>query len=337
MLSLTIQLLVMIAPVKAQEIETAEPIEEEFVEEETEEPIEAEFVEETEPVDPETVNTDPNPLNPAGESLDALIQMQVNEDLWATMMGELSCMDATESCIRQLQEMAIGNAPALRAIDERIEVINEKIETARANNQQTVNLGLFTPALQYFLKVEDVAAVAEVKDSSGNVITPAQPARRRGFVDRVVDLFSGSGTLGTINDILSVIGIPLFEAISGGSPETQQREIAIADLQVKIAEVENKRGELAEQIREQVSLQLLEFDTIRREFQIAQEVAKRDTLRLAIVEQNYRFAVGSLDTPQYLKEISSLDRQKADTFRAWSRLRSQLVRVKLLVLGDGLE
>lgn len=309
------------------EIEEVEPAEPEEV---FEEPVEEDT---GESVDPEMVNTDPNPLNPAGESLDQLIQMRVNDDLWTTMQGELPCMDATEACIRQLQEMAIGNAPALRAIDERIELINAKIDEARANNQQTVNLGLFTPALQYFLKVEDVAAVNEVRDSNGNIVMPYQPARRRGFLDRVVDLFSGSSTLGTINDILSVIGIPLFQSISGGSPETQQREIAIADLQVKIAEVENKRGDLASQLREQVTMQLLEFDTVRREFQISQEVAKRQQLQLRIIEQDYRFAVGTVDTPQFLAQVNALDRQKADTFRAWSRLRAQLVRIKILVLG----
>jgi len=78
---------------------------------------------------------------------------------------------------------------------------------------------------------------------------------------------------------------------------------------------------------------MLDFDTVRREFQILQEVAKRQALQLQIVEQNYRFAVGNLDTPQYLAQINSLDRTKADTFRAWSKLCSQLVRVKLTVLG----
>ena len=97
--------------------------------------------------------------------------------------------------------------------------------------------------------------------------------------------------------------------------------------------MENKRGELAEKMREQVILQMLDFDTVRREFQISQEVAKRQALQLQITEQNYRFAVGNLDTPQFLSQINSLDRTKADTFRAWSKLRSQLVRVKLTVLG----
>jgi hypothetical protein len=182
-------------PYPVQSQEEPEPIEE------TIEETEQEWTEESE-VDPETIQTDPNPLNPAGESLDALIQMQVNQDLWSTMMGELLCLEATESCIRQLQEMAIGNATALRAIDERVELINEKIDTARANNQQTINLGIFEPAMQYFLKVETLPAVAETRDSAGNIITPSQPARQHGFIDRVVDLFSG-GTLSTINDILS--------------------------------------------------------------------------------------------------------------------------------------
>ncbi|MEP0923427.1 hypothetical protein [Leptolyngbya sp. ST-U4] len=323
-------------PTEEVETELSEEVEAELAEEEL---IETEPSEELsddgeEEVDPETVTTDPNPLNPAGESLEQLIQMQVNEDLWSAMRGELPCLEATEPCVKQLQEMAIGNSTALQAIDERIELVNEKIDTARANNQQTINLGIFEPALQYFLKIEDVPAVAEVRDAQGNVTTPAQPARRRGFLDRIGDIFTG-GALTTINDVLSLIGVPLFQSIAGGSPEQQQREIAIADLQVKIAEIENKRGELATQLREQVMLQALEFDTIRREFQISQEVAKRETLRLQIVEQNYRFAVGTMDTPQYLREVSSLDQQRASTFRAWSRLRTQLTRVKLLVLGAG--
>lgn len=307
--------------------EVEELIEEEFVEEEL-------FEEEGEPVEPEAVQTDPNPLNPAGESLDALIQMQVNEDLWATMMGDLPCLDATEPCIRQLQDLAIANSPALAAIDQRIELVNQKIDEARANNQATINLGILEPAVQYFLRIEEIPAVAEVRDSQGTIITPAQPARREGFIERLLNFFDG-GTLGTINDILSLIGLPLFRNATGGDAAAQQREIAIADLQVKIAEIENKRGELANQTREQVMLQLLDFDTIRREFQIAQEVTRRDALRLEVLTLDYRFAAsGTMNTPSYLNEISALDQQKADTFRAWARLRTQLVRVKLLVLGS---
>lgn len=331
-------LLMLQMPALAQEAaeERAEPpieeaTEDEFIEDESvDESFEDEGFEE--PEDPNTVDTDPNPLNPAGESLDTLIQMQVNDDLWSTMMGELPCLDATEACIRQLQEMAVGNSPALAAIDERIELVNAKIDEARENNQQTIRLGVFEPVLQYFLEIKDISAVAEVRDAQGNVITEGRSARREGFIDRVVSLFDG-GTLGTINDILSLVGVPLFRNAIGGDAAAQQREIAIADLQVKIAEIENQRGNLANEIREQVMLQLLDFDQIRREFQISQEIARRDTLRLEVVTLDYQLAASGMDTPGYLDEISALDRQKADTFRAWARLRTQLVRVKILVLG----
>lgn len=245
--------------------------------------------------------------------------MRVNDDLWTAMLGELPCLAATESCVRELQEMAIGNSLALRAIDERIELVNDKIEEARRNNQRTINLGVFEPAVQYFLNVETVTA------TNGTT-------RRRGFFDRVADLFGGN-TLGVLNDVLSLIGVPLFRNLSGGDAAAQQRTIAIGDLQVKVAEIENKRGEIASQIRESVILNVLRFDELRREFQISQEVARRADLRLQILSNQYRFAVGTLDTPRYLQEINALEQQKGATFRAWSQMRAQLTRVKLLVLG----
>jgi hypothetical protein len=91
---------------------------------------------------------------------------------------------------------------------------------------------------------------------------------------------------------------------------------------------------VAQGLREQVMLHALEFDQTRREFQISQEVARRAVLRLKILDQSYRFGVGSLDTPGYLREVSALDQQKAQTFSAWAKLRSQLTRIKLIVLGE---
>lgn len=287
--------------------------------------------------DPSGIETETNPLNPAGDSLDRLIEMQINEDTWKAMMGELPCLDATEACVRQLQEKAIENSPALSAIDQRVELVNEKIDQARTNNQRTVSLGLFEPAIQYLLQTSTTAAVPEVRNAQGQVTIAAQPAQSRGIVDTLLGFITGTGTLSTVNSLLSLIGIPLFRSATGGDAASQTREIAIADLQIKIAEIENQRGKLANDLREQVTLQVLDFDTIRREFQISQETARRSTLRLQILDLNYRFAVGGLDTPQYLAEVNALDQQRAQTFRAWARLRTQLTRIKLLVLSEGLE
>ncbi|WP_416667999.1 hypothetical protein [Egbenema bharatensis] len=269
-------------------------------------------------------DTDQNPLNPAGESIDRLIQLRINEDLWTAMLGDLPCLDVTEACVRELQEMAIGNSLALQAIDERVDLVQEKIDQARANNLRTISLGIFEPAVRAFF---EIGTRTEIQPDG------TSQTRRIGFIDRIVSFFD-SPLMG-INDIFAQLGLPLFRASIGGSAEVQNRQIAIADLEVKVAEIQNKRGELAQSIREQVMLQVLDFDTYRREFQISQEVTRRDLLRLAILEQGYRFnAEGSLNTPQYLAQINALDNQKAQTYRSWARMRSQLTRVKLLVLGD---
>jgi hypothetical protein len=101
---------------------------------------------------------------------------------------------------------------------------------------------------------------------------------------------------------------------------------------VKLAEIENKRGDLAHQLREQVILQVLDFDQVRREFQVTQEISKREVTRMKVIEIDYRFSA-AIDTPRYLNQLSDLDQQKASAFRAWARLRAQLARIKLLVLG----
>ncbi|AGF53516.1 unknown protein (plasmid) [Synechocystis sp. PCC 6803] len=62
-------------------------------------------------------------------------------------------------------------------------------------------------------------------------------------------------------------------------------------------------------------------------------IAKRDKQRLEIAKVSYPFGEG--DSERYLAQLSSYDRQKAATFREWSRLRNQVVQVKLLVLGTG--
>jgi hypothetical protein len=297
---------------------------EESVEEKVEEPVEDDFGDEEEGIDPDSIQEEANPLNPV-QSLDDIIKIRMNDDVWSAMMGDLPCLEATEPCINQLQSLAIDNSLALKAIDERVELVNEKIEEARRNNQRTINLGIFEPAVTAFFQIE---TIQEARNAQGEII---QERSRRGFLDRILMFFDNP--VRGLNDLLALVGVPLFRNASGGDQAAQQRNIAIADLQVKVAEIQNKRGDLAQKLREQVILEVLDFDQLRREFQISQEVTRREVLRLQVVELDYRFAGGTMDTPQYLRELSSIDQQKAATFREWARLRSQLIKVKVLVLG----
>ena len=282
-------------------------------------------------LDPLTLTLDDNPLNPAGQSLDTLIRMTINQDVWEALLGDLPCLDATEHCVRELQKEAVANNLTLAEIDFRLELIDERIETARANSQRSSRAEIVEPLLTDLVRIEPINRVPDPEN-------PAEPGSRiipeeEGFLEKVIDIFDEP--IRGINNILSFIGVPLFRNASGGSEARQARSIAIADLQVKVAEIERAKFAMKADLRETVMLEILEFDKIRREFQIAQEIARRDALRLEILDLDYRFAVTpSLNTPAYLREQNAMDRQRANVWNAWTSLRSQLTHVKLLVLGD---
>lgn len=125
--------------------------------------------------------------------------------------------------------------------------------------------------------------------------------------------------------------MPLFDKFFGGSDQNQQRAIAISDLEVKLAEIQRGRAELADKVREKVALAVFDFDTSRRDFQIAQEIAKREASRMQLFEVEYRLGEGTSE--RYLGQLSSLDKNKAMTWKSWTLMRSQLEKIKLLVLG----
>ncbi|MDX2241410.1 MAG: hypothetical protein NW224_12060 [Leptolyngbyaceae cyanobacterium bins.302] len=266
-----------------------------------------------------------NPLNPAGDSLDRLIKLRINDDLWKAMLGDLPCLETQEACIKTLQGLAVQNSRSLRAIDERIQIVNQKIEEARQNNQRTINLGVFEPLVTAYLKLDTVTTT----NAQGQ-----QQTRQRGFFDRVFNLFTGgSALLSGANEILSLIGVPLFRNLGGGDAAAQTRQIAITDLQVKVAQVEKERAEVADKIKEMVTAQVLEFDVVRKDFQVSQEIARREVIRGKLRQIDYRYST-KLSTDAYLSSLSSLDNVKANSYRQWARLRNQLAKIKLLVLGD---
>ena len=262
------------------------------------------------------VEKNTNPLNPAGTSLDKLIELQINDDLWKSMLGKLPCLEANDQCMATLQNAAIANSKMLKAMDERIEVIDQKIAEATKNNQKTIALGVFEPLVQSYLRIDEIQ-------------TPGQPVQRRGFFDKLADIFIKP--LSSANEILSLIGLPLFRNSTGGDIAAQQRSIAIGDLSVKLAELKNKRAEVADKLREQVILSVLDFDQVRRDFQITQEIVKRESTRMKLLEVAYRFGQG--DTDGFMARQTQFDQKKADTYRQWARMRSQMARIKLIVLG----
>lgn len=258
-----------------------------------------------------------NPLEPAGNDLDNIIQSQINDDLWAALKGDLPCLEATRDCISQLQQEAVQRNPLLVEIDTRIEEINTKIEEARIANNDSIQLGIFSPGLQVLLQPQ----IYENDDGTST--------QTSGILENIAAIFTTP--TGVFDRLLSAIGVPILQSFFGGNEDNQRNAIAISDLQVKVAELQRGRAELANKIREEVYLAVFDYDDAAREFQISQEIAKRDAARVELLAVEYRLGEGDSNT--YLNTLNSLDGKKAQTYRSWSAMRSRIEKIKLLVLG----
>lgn len=255
--------------------------------------------------------TEQNPF--AKPDIDKIIQQQFNEDMWRVMRGGLPCLETSANCLQQLQERAIAQSPLLKEIDTRISEANNKINEAKSRNQKSIQLSVLTPALQYLL---------------GPAPTPGarQP---RGILDNLGGLFRGD--TGIINALFNVIGIPFFQATTGGNADAQRNAIAVSDIQVKIAELQRSRAQLADTIRDKVAVSLVKFDEARTQYQTSQIVGMRSTEQFKIYE--LRYVRGNSDTEAYLARQNQLDNQKAAVYESWAKMRRSLFEIKLLVLS----
>ncbi|MBH8564471.1 hypothetical protein I8748_20175 [Nostoc sp. CENA67] len=252
-----------------------------------------------------------NPFNKP--SIDAILQREFNDDMWRLLRGGLPCLETSAVCLSQLQEKAISQSPLLKEIDARIAEANQRIEEAKIRNKKSIRLSIFSPGLQYLL---------------GPAPTAGQAQKGNGFLSNIAAIFRGD--TGIINGLLNVIGVPLFQSTQGGNADAQNRAIQISDIQVKIAELQRNRAELADKIREKVAQSLIAFDEARTEYQVAQIVTSRAVDQFKVFE--LRYVRGNSDTETYLLRQSALDNQKAQAYRAWAKMRRSLFEIKLLVL-----
>ena len=259
----------------------------------------------------EAPNREDNPLLPP--DLNSLIEKKISEDIWAELKGELPCIDSSEGCILQLQSRALSASPILKELDLRIEEANNRIAEAQFNNKKTINVNTFSPYLQVLLQGLFPPARANVQ--SVPIVNPLTFIFGSFFGDLAGQLF---GKLFNWQGLIT-------------TQDATNRQIAIADLQIKVAELQRGRAEAAQKLRETVMLETLKLEEVAREFQIQQEIAKRDRARMQIIKVSYTFGEGNSEG--YLGQLSAYDRQKAATWREWSRMRTQLTRVKIIVLG----
>ena len=246
--------------------------------------------------------------------IDKLLTNQFNDDIWRIMRGGLPCLETTATCLEQLQNKAVTGSPLLKELDTRIQEATSQIDEARSKNKKTVRLSILTPALQYLL---------------GPTPTAGKPQEGNGLIDNILGIFNGK--TGLINGLINVVGLPLFVGSQGANTEANRNAIAISDLQIKVAELQRARAQLADMTREKVAIALVKFDEGKTDFQIAQVVGARAIDQFKVFE--LRYIRGNNNTEGYLAKQSELDKVKANTYGSWGKMRRSLFEIKLLVLG----
>ena len=260
-----------------------------------------------------------------GDTLEDTRQNAQDDEARQRLLGDLPCLDSSTTCIGQLQQKAIASNLSIRQMDQRIQEINDKIAEAQKNGQKAVRLEVFKPIVQFYLQDQIIPPGAAVPGQ------PApQPTRIRPL-QQILSIFSQP--INAFNNILSLIGVPLFEQRFGGSQQTQARAIAIGDLQIKVAELQRNRAAVADRLREQVTEQALKYEELQRNADLKNAIANREASRIQIMEIGYKFGQG--DTSQMLSVWNSLDDRKAEAIAARSSVKIQVQRIKSLILGNG--
>jgi hypothetical protein len=235
-------------------------------------------------------------------------------DQWVLMYQPLDCLDTSLECVQKLQQQSIENSQLIRELNAKIQEVNNRIEEAGKNNKKSVELSIFEPALQVFLKQD--------------IVVENGQSRKMGFTERLGQIFTNPG--GLLNDLLGAIGIPILRGSFGGNDAQQSRAIQISDLTVKVAEMERGKVEIASRIRDKTQDLVLAFDVSAREFQAEQAIVKTEVKSFKIYSITY--AAGDGDTDTYLRRKEQLERSKLKVFKDWAKLRAQIVNLKNMVI-----
>jgi len=247
--------------------------------------------------------------------IEQVISGQINDDLWVALRGGLPCLELSRTCLESLQNLAISSSPLLKEIDARIAEANDKATAAKVANQKTIQLDILSPALQYLLNTNGTV------ESNGH---------KPGFFERLGGLLIGK--IGIVNDLLSTVGIPIFNGLTGGSSSVKSQAIQVSDLQVRIAELQRARAELADKVKDKVASSLTDFDNARVEYQMSQVIVQRHGSQFKIYQM--RYVRGASTTEEFLQQQNQFDRDKTQVYGAWAKLRRNLFELKLLALAQ---
>ncbi len=216
----------------------------------------------------------------------------------------MPCLDSKPECIKQLEVLAIANSPELKAIDAQI-----------ASSSDAVKLA----------KVQGEGSLAETIAPWVSAIAPIllQNSRPLAF-----------GEIRTgLDSRLLFEALPSIISGRASSDANQTRNNqANADLQIKLAQLEKTKAEIAIAIKGKVTDAVITFEQIKDEADLQSTIVRREEVRSKLIEIAYR--MGESSTIEQVARLNEFDRKKIIAAQLKSKLRSQALKIQRLVKGS---
>ena len=241
---------------------------------------------------------------PEAENLDDKLEGREASEQFDLLKGDLPCLDSKPECIKQLEALAIANSPDLKALDAQIASSSEAVKLAKVQGQ-----GSFIESIAPF-----VSAIAPIL---------LQNSRPQAF-----------GEIRTgLDSRLLFEALPVIISGRATSDANQTRNNqANADLQIKLAQLEKTKAEIAIAIKGKVIDSVITFEGLRDESDLQSTIVRREEVRSKLIEIAYR--MGESSTIEQVARINDFDRKKIIAAQIKSRLRSQALKIQRLVKGS---
>lgn len=240
---------------------------------------------------------------PDPENLDDKLDNREATEQFELLKGDLPCLDSKPECIAQLEQLAIANSPELRAIETQIASSSEAVKLAKVQGQ-----GSFTESIAPY-----VAAIAPILLQNSKPL--AQGEIRIGLDSRL--LFEA---------------LPTIIAGRATSDANQTRNSqANADLQIKLAQLEKTKAEIAISIKGKVTDAVILFENLKDDADLQTTIVRREAVRGKLIEIGYR--LGESSTIDQIARLNDFDRKKIIAAQTRSKLRSQALKIQRLCKG----
>jgi len=156
------------------------------------------------------------------------------------------------------------------------------------------------------------------KAGQGNIFSTVQP---------FAPLLTGVPLIGVGGAIATVLG-----NLAGNSRTDQTIAQNNATLAIRVAEIERSKLVIKDKIEDSVVQELVIFDNLRVQADIAVAIANRESSRFKLIEVGYRLGEG--DTNSFIALQNGLDRTRVAVTKDKSALRIQAAKIRRIVLGD---